>query len=68
MLPQVLVGVEAVRRVSEGGDSLVCVLNHNAQAVDVALPAGKFEDSLSGEAVEGSVAMSGYGVRILAAV
>lgn len=64
-LPQVLAGVEAVRRVSPGGESLLYVLNHNVGAVEFELPPGRFEDLLSGEKLERRVAMAGYGVRIL---
>jgi beta-galactosidase len=58
-------GVEAVRRVADGGPSLLFVLNHRPEGVEVTLPGGGV-DLLSGQAVAGGpLALPPRGVAII---
>ena len=66
-LPDLPHGVEVLPRVSPDDETLLYVLNHNAETVTFALPPGTFTDLLSsGEPCAGSVELPCYGVRILA--
>lgn len=60
-------GVEVSTRVGEDGERHVYLLNHLDSAREVTLPAGAFEDLLTGETFEGSVMLEPLGVRILTA-
>lgn len=66
LLPDAPAGVEAMRRVSPGGETLLYVLNHNAREVPVALPPGRFSDLISGQTLETQATLPAYGVWILA--
>jgi len=57
--------LEAVQELTTDGQALLYLLNHNAGAVEVKLPQGRFSDSMNGEALQGQAALAAYGVRIL---
>jgi len=67
-LPNVPPGVEALPRVSPGGETLTYLLNHNAHAVTVPLPEGEHDDLLTGRKLSGQAVLEAYGVAILAVV
>jgi beta-galactosidase len=57
-------GVEAAKRTKDG-TSFLFLLNHNAEAADVALDGEPLVDALTGQTVSGSVTVPGRGVVIL---
>lgn len=59
-------GVEAMPRVTPTGETLLYLLNHNKEEVEVALPAGAYTDLISGKACQAALALPKYGVAILA--
>jgi beta-galactosidase len=59
-------GLEVLPRVSPTGETLLYVLNHNAQPVTVPLPDGTYIDLLTEQKLSGNVELAGYGVWILA--
>lgn len=58
-------GVEATRRVRADGREIYFLLNHSANQVDVALPAGSFVSLLNNEIVEEQVNIAALDVAIL---
>lgn len=61
-------GVEVVPRVSPGGQTLLYVLNHAAEARHVSLPAGDHTDLLTQSVLSGTAELAPYAVLILRAV
>ncbi|HEX8234872.1 MAG TPA: beta-galactosidase [Abditibacteriaceae bacterium] len=59
-------GVEAMPRVSPSGETLLYVLNHNANEVTVKLAPGSYADLLTGATHQDQIVMPTYGVAILA--
>ena len=60
-------GVEVMPRVSPTGETLLYVLNHNAQSAFVHLPPGMHQDLLSGDTHSERAELPAYGALILAA-
>jgi beta-galactosidase len=58
-------GVEVMPRVAPGGETLLYVLNHNANQITVNLPEGTFADLITGASHQAQVALPSYGVAIL---
>ena len=58
-------GVEVTQRTSPDGTRLLYLLNHNPDAVTVALPYATFTDLLTGETLSGTATLAGRGVRVL---
>jgi beta-galactosidase len=59
-------GVEIAVR-SKNGSSILFVLNHNTQAVTISLGDSRYRNLLSGEDVQGELALAAYDVAILKA-
>jgi beta-galactosidase len=59
-------GVEVMSRIGTNGESLTYVLNHNTEPARVTLPAGTYQDLLSGKQMSGNLDLPKYGVAILA--
>ena len=66
-LPNTPPGVEVMPRVSPAGETLLYVLNHNAETLTVPLSDGSYTDLLTDRALSGEAALEGRGVLILAA-
>jgi beta-galactosidase len=59
-------GIEAIERVSPGGETVLYVLNHNPEPAVVSLPDGRrYNDLLSNSPFAGALEVEGYGVRLL---
>ncbi len=65
-LPNLPDGVEVVPRVSPSGETLLYLLNHTDQSVEIPLPRDTFQDLLTGQSRLGEVTLAKYGAAILA--
>ena len=65
-LPYLPDGVEVVPRVSPSGETLLYLLNHTDQPVEIPLPRGTFQDLLTGQSLLDKVTLTKYGAAILA--
>ena len=63
-LPNIPDGVEVMPRVSPSGETLLYVLNHNAQAATLPLPTA-YTDLLTGQTYSGDLALEKHGAAIL---
>jgi beta-galactosidase len=59
-------GVEVMPRVSPSGETLLYVLNHKDESARIPLPAGEYQDLLTGKSVGNALDLDAYGVAILA--
>jgi beta-galactosidase len=58
-------GVEVMERISPNGETLLYVLNHNANQITVNLADGSFIDLISGASHNKDITLDSYGVAIL---
>ena len=65
-LPYLPDGVEVVPRVSPSGETLLYLLNHTDQSVEIPLPRDTFQDLLTGQSLLDKVTLTKYGTAILA--
>ena len=65
-LPYLPDGVEVVPRVSPSGETLLYLLNHTDQSVEIPLPRDTFQDLLTGQSRLDKVTLAKYGAAILA--
>lgn len=64
-LPALPAGLEVMPRTSPAGQTLLYLLNHTSEPVQVALPDGQFFDLLSERAARGTLELPRFGVAIL---